>query len=52
MTDGERVSISIANGKVLEGRLNMRQKELIKAWMLILVIKNNVNYSNLYIEVL
>jgi hypothetical protein len=28
-------SISIANGKILEGKLGKRQKELLKAWMLI-----------------
>ena len=31
----EIVSIAIANGKILEGKLNARQKELIKAWMII-----------------
>jgi len=35
LTDGGRVSIAIANGKVLQGKLNTRQKELIKAWILI-----------------
>ncbi len=35
LTSGERASVAIANGKVLEGKLNARQKELIKAWMII-----------------
>jgi hypothetical protein len=35
LTDGQRVSVAIANGKILEGKLNARQKELIKAWMII-----------------
>lgn len=35
LTSGERASIAIANGKILEGKLNTRQKELIKAWMII-----------------
>jgi hypothetical protein len=35
ISDGQRVSVAIANGKILEGKLNARQKELIKAWMII-----------------
>lgn len=35
LTDGGRISIAISNGKVLEGKLNRKQRELIKAWMLI-----------------
>ena len=35
LTDGNKASISIANGKILEGKLNKRQKDYIKAWMLI-----------------
>jgi hypothetical protein len=34
-SDGTSASISIANGKILEGKLGKRQKELLKAWMLI-----------------
>lgn len=35
LTNSERVSVAISNGKILEGKLNKRQKELIKAWMII-----------------
>lgn len=35
LSNGDRISIAIVNGKVLEGKLNKRQRELIKAWMLI-----------------
>lgn len=35
LTGGNKASISIATGKLLEGKLNKRQKDLIKAWILI-----------------
>jgi len=35
ITDGNKASISIANGKILEVKLSNRQKDLIKAWILI-----------------
>ena len=35
LSDRSRVSVAIANGRILEGKLNRRQKDLIKAWMLI-----------------
>ena len=35
LTDGNKASVAISNGIILEGKLNSRQKELIKAWMLI-----------------
>ncbi|WP_241428292.1 DUF4160 domain-containing protein [Clostridium sp. DJ247] len=35
LTDGNKASVSIASGKLLKGKLNKRQKDFIKAWMLI-----------------
>lgn len=35
LSDGTSASVAISNGKILEGKLNKRQKELVKAWMLV-----------------
>jgi hypothetical protein len=35
LTDGKKASVAVADGRVLEGELSRRHKELIMAWMLI-----------------
>lgn len=35
LNNGERCSIAISNGRILEGKLTKRQRELIKAWLII-----------------
>lgn len=35
LTSGSKACLSIASGKILEGKLSKWQRDLIKAWMLI-----------------
>lgn len=35
LTNGDKASIAISNGRILEGKLSKKQKDYIKAWMLI-----------------
>jgi hypothetical protein len=35
INDGKRASVAIADGRVLEGELSRRHKDLVMAWMLI-----------------
>ena len=35
LSDGNKASVAISNGKLLDGKLNKKQRELIKVWMII-----------------
>lgn len=35
LSDGKKASVAISDGRVLEGRLNRRQRDLVMAWMLV-----------------
>ncbi|MGQ9825807.1 MAG: DUF4160 domain-containing protein [Desulfotomaculales bacterium] len=35
LSDGKKAFVAISDGRVLEGRLNRRQKDLVIAWMLV-----------------